>query len=72
VLLIGGVVALVRNDSTDRQATASDGTDRPVVAPTTTTATAGVPTFWNDDPVETTEPPRGVPIAVSVDGALAA
>jgi hypothetical protein len=68
VLLIGGVVALVRNDSADREATASDGTDRSVVAPTTTTATAGVPTFWNEDPVDTTEPPQDVAIAVSEVG----
>jgi hypothetical protein len=70
VLLIGGVVALVRSDSTDRQATASDGTDRSVVAPATTTATAGVPTFWNDDPVGTTEVPDDVTIAVSEVGQL--
>jgi hypothetical protein len=63
VLLIGGVVALVRNDRTDREVTATaeagavsspDPTEA-LDAPTTTTATAGVPTFWNDDTVATTD-----------------
>lgn len=72
VLLIGGIVALVRNDPTDRTelqaavtadtateatgATSPASTDRSADAPTTTAATGGVPTFWNDDPVETTGP----------------
>lgn len=70
-------MALVRNDSADRQVTGPDGTvsgadessettDERVGAPTTTTATAGVPTFWNDDPVETTEPTDPAELAMAV------
>ncbi len=62
VLLVGGVVALVQNDTSDRQVadtvnTASESGSLPSAGGVpATTVGGGVPAFWNDDLAGTTDP----------------